>query len=159
MSYTAIATARDGGSPSVGVEGADLDVALNTPQELGGRGGAGANAEQLLAAGYASCLLSALRLAALQRNLDVAGAEVRCELKLVGREGAFEASAQLEAHIPSLSEAAARDLLAAACAAWPYAADRGGKIPEVQLAGPRGEAAGAPDRAAPQEAADRRGYA
>ncbi|HEX2559402.1 MAG TPA: OsmC family protein [Phenylobacterium sp.] len=159
MTYTAIATARDGASPSVAVEGADLDLALSTPPELGGRGGAGANAEQLLAAGYASCLLSALRLAALQRQLDVSGAEVRCVLDLVGRGAAFEASARLEADIPSLPEATARELLEAACAAWPYAADRGVKIPNVELAG-AGEARGAtPDVAARQEATDGGGYA
>lgn len=157
MTYSAKATARNGGSPRVEVAAADLDLPLTTPKELGGPGGEGANAEQLLAAGYASCLLSALRLAALQRNLDVGGAEVRCELRLFSREGVFDASAHLEADIPSLPRDVARDLLQAACSAWPYAAERGGKLPQVELA-PNGGSA-PPDTAARQEAADGGGYA
>jgi hypothetical protein len=36
-------------------------LALTTPRELGGSGGAGTNPEQLFAAGYSSCFLGALK--------------------------------------------------------------------------------------------------
>ena len=41
-----------------------LDVQLANPVELGGEGGLGANPEQLFAAGYSACFLSALKLVA-----------------------------------------------------------------------------------------------
>ncbi len=41
-----------------------LDVKLTTPQALGGPGGEGTNPEQLFAAGYSACFLSALKLVA-----------------------------------------------------------------------------------------------
>ncbi|MET0503981.1 MAG: Ohr family peroxiredoxin, partial [Luteibacter sp.] len=41
-----------------------LDVKLDTPRELGGAGGPGTNPEQLFAAGYSACFLSALKFVA-----------------------------------------------------------------------------------------------
>src|SRR5688572_20521502 len=38
-----------------------LSVALSTPKQLGGAGGPGTNPEQLFAAGYSACFLSALK--------------------------------------------------------------------------------------------------
>lgn len=158
LSYTAQATAREGPRPSVGIEGADLDLELNTPEPLGGAGGPGTNAEQLLAAGYAACLLSALRLAALARGVEIGDAEVRCTLDLRGRDGRFEASARLQVDIPSLPGDVAQALLDAACAAWPYAPERGDVRPQAELARGSGSAGG-DDVAARQEAADGAGYA
>ena len=39
-----------------------VDVLLSLPAEMGGKGGAGTNPEQLFAAGYAACYMGALRL-------------------------------------------------------------------------------------------------
>ena len=39
-----------------------VDVLLSLPTEMGGKGGAGTNPEQLFAAGYAACYMGALRL-------------------------------------------------------------------------------------------------
>ncbi len=39
-----------------------IDVLLSLPAEMGGKGGAGTNPEQLFAAGYAACYMGALRL-------------------------------------------------------------------------------------------------
>ena len=58
--YTAVATStggRDG--KSVSSDGL-LDVRIAPPKELGGPGGA-TNPEQLFAAGYSACFLSALK--------------------------------------------------------------------------------------------------
>ena len=62
--YTATVTStggRDG--RSVSSDGL-LDVALTTPRELGGAGGEATNPEQLFAAGYSACFLSALKFVA-----------------------------------------------------------------------------------------------
>ena len=37
-----------------------IDIKLTTPKEMGGAGAAGANPEQLFAAGYAACFIGAL---------------------------------------------------------------------------------------------------
>lgn len=62
--YTATVTStggRDG--RSVSNDGL-LDVKLTTPRELGGAGGEATNPEQLFAAGYSACFLSALKFVA-----------------------------------------------------------------------------------------------
>ena len=72
--YTASATAsgegRNGHSRSFdGI----IDVDLATPVEMGGPGGA-TNPEQLFAAGYAACFLSALKLIARRQKSPAADA-------------------------------------------------------------------------------------
>lgn len=62
--YKAHATASGGGREDGKARSDDgkVDVKLSTPAEMGGKGGDGTNPEQLFAAGYAACYLSALRL-------------------------------------------------------------------------------------------------
>jgi lipoyl-dependent peroxiredoxin len=63
-SYTTAATAMAGEATRVRSDDGRLELALSTPTELGGPGGDGTNAEQLLASGYAACFFSALQYAA-----------------------------------------------------------------------------------------------
>ena len=62
--YTAHATASGGGREDgrSATDDGKIDVKLSTPKEMGGKGGDGANPEQLFATGYAACFLGALRL-------------------------------------------------------------------------------------------------
>ncbi len=46
-----------------------LSVELSTPKALGGVGGPGTNPEQLFAAGYSACFLSALKFVAPKQNV------------------------------------------------------------------------------------------
>jgi osmotically inducible protein OsmC len=62
--YTAQATATGGRDGRAVSSDNVLDVALSTPRELGGPGGPGTNPEQLFAAGYSACFLSALKFVA-----------------------------------------------------------------------------------------------
>jgi len=62
--YTATATATGGRDGRAQSSDRVLDVALSTPRELGGAGGAGTNPEQLFAAGYSACFLGALKFVA-----------------------------------------------------------------------------------------------
>jgi Ohr subfamily peroxiredoxin len=48
-----------------------LDVKLATPRELGGAGGVGTNPEQLFAAGYSACFLSAMKFIAARDKLKL----------------------------------------------------------------------------------------
>lgn len=106
---------------------------MSTPDELGGAGGPGANPEELLAAGYAGCLLQALRLEGMKRGVEISGAEVTCIANLAGDSSRFTLDISLEISVPSLSNEEAQDLLAAACATWPYADGRDPHPPEVRL--------------------------
>ena len=62
--YTAHATASGGGRDEGRTASDDgrVDLRLSVPPSMGGSGGDGTNPEQLFAAGYAACYLSALRL-------------------------------------------------------------------------------------------------
>lgn len=64
--YRTSATANGGRDGRSKTKDGSLDVKLTTPKELGGPGGEGNNPEQLFAAGYSACFLSALKLAASQ---------------------------------------------------------------------------------------------
>jgi Ohr subfamily peroxiredoxin len=133
LRYRTVAVARDGAPPWVRSDDGALQAELSTPEALGGAGGAGTNAEQLLAAGYAACLLSAMRFEGLRHGLDAGGAEVRCRVELTGSEAGFSVDVALEATAPRLGSEDARRLLEAACAAWPYAEGRERKL-RVELA-------------------------
>jgi osmotically inducible protein OsmC len=53
-----------------------LDVDLDVPSEMSGKGGPGTNPEQLFAAGYAACFQSTLTRIAFGRKLDLTGPHV-----------------------------------------------------------------------------------
>ena len=86
--YTASATAtgegRNGHSRS---SDGIVDVDLATPVEMGGPGGA-TNPEQLFAAGYAACFLSALKLIARRKKADIRDAAVTADVGLNATERA-----------------------------------------------------------------------
>src|SRR5690554_4608510 len=70
--YTAHATATGGREGTAKSDTGELDVKLAAPKELGGTGSKGANPEQMFAAGYAACFLSAMKLAAGEKNINLA---------------------------------------------------------------------------------------
>ena len=62
--YRARARATGGRDGRARIADAGLDLQLSVPRELGGAGGAGANPEQLFAAGYSACFIGALKMVA-----------------------------------------------------------------------------------------------
>src|SRR5690606_35149489 len=62
--YTGTATSTGGREGRSSTSDGKLDLALSTPRGLGGPGGEGTNPEQLFAAGYSACFLSALKFVA-----------------------------------------------------------------------------------------------
>ncbi len=59
--YTAHATSTGGRTGSTESSDGAIKLALVTPKELGGAGGAGANPEQLFANGYSACFIGAMK--------------------------------------------------------------------------------------------------
>ena len=131
--YTASATAsgegRNGHSRS---SDGIVDVDLATPVEMGGPGGA-TNPEQLFAAGYAACFLSALKLIARRLKLRVADAAVTADISLnPNGAGGFVLAAALHVEMSGVDQATADDLVAKAHQVCPYSNATRGNI-EVAL--------------------------
>lgn len=105
---------RDGVSRS---DDGRLDVTLSSFTS----GGPGTNPEQLLAAGWSSCYIGALHLAAAERKLRLPeGVRVDAEVDL-GRSGTeYHLQARLEVHIPGLALDVAQELAERAHATCPY---------------------------------------
>jgi Ohr subfamily peroxiredoxin len=110
---------RDGRSTTL--DGA-VDVKLTTPKELGGPGGEGVNPEQLFAAGYAACFLSALKLVASKGGRTIASdATVTSKVGIGPRAaGGFGLEVALEISLPGLARGDAEALVAKADEICPY---------------------------------------
>lgn len=110
--YRTSATAtggRDGGR-ATSVDGV-LDVPLALPKELGGPGGAATNPEQLFAAGYAACFLSAIKFVAGQQNVKVpADAKVTAEVGLGQIPGGFGIVVELKVSVPGVDRATVEEV-------------------------------------------------
>lgn len=69
--YRTQATSTGGRTGSSRTADGALEVTLVTPKELGGPGGTGNNPEQLFAAGYSACFLSAIKFVAGQKKVKL----------------------------------------------------------------------------------------
>lgn len=120
--YTAHATATGGRDGRATSSDKHLDVALNTPRELGGAGGDGTNPEQLFAAGYAACFLSALKFVALHTKVQLpADAAVHAEVGIGPNDkGGFGLAVSLQVALPGMAADAAQSLVNKAHEVCPY---------------------------------------
>ena len=120
--YTARASANKGRQGRAVSDDERLDVQLSTPSELGGDGGPGTNPEQLFAAGYAACFMSAMGLVAQQAKIKLPdGSKVDAEVGIGPRdEGGFGLEVTLIAHLPGLDEAQGQTLLEQTEQVCPY---------------------------------------
>jgi len=132
--YRTSAKAVGGRDGRTGTLDGALDVKLATPKELGGAGGDGVNPEQLFAAGYAACFLSALKVVAGQAKVKVpAEADVTAEVGIGPRsEGGFGLEVALAVTLPGIEKAEAEDLVAKAHEVCPYSNATRGNI-DVKL--------------------------
>lgn len=120
---------RDGRSVS---DDGLLDVKLSPPKALGGAGGA-TNPEQLFAAGYSACYLSALKHVAGMKKVAVpADAAVGASVDIGPIAQGFGLAVQLVVHLPGLDRAVAQDLMDSAHQVCPYSNATRGNI-EVGL--------------------------
>jgi lipoyl-dependent peroxiredoxin len=105
-----------------------LDLDLSVPRELDGPGGPGTNPEQLFAAAYSACFHSALRGLARSVGVDASHSTVTAEVG-VGPEGdVFGLAVTLVISVPSLDQAATRELAEAAHQRCPYSRATRGNI-------------------------------
>jgi osmotically inducible protein OsmC len=120
--YTAHATATGGRDGRAASDDKRLDVPLNTPKELGGAGGAGTNPEQLFAAGYAACFLSAMKFVAAPTNAHLPPAPNHTADVGIGPNdrGGFGLAVSLEVALPGMEAGAAQALVNKAHEVCPY---------------------------------------
>jgi osmotically inducible protein OsmC len=121
--YTTSATATGGRDGRATVKDHALEVKLSTPKELGGGGGEGNNPEQLFAAGYAACFLSALKFVASQGGTAKVpnDATVTSTVGIGPRsEGGFGLDVALAVSLPGVEKDAAEDLVHKAHEVCPY---------------------------------------
>jgi len=127
--YTAQATAVGGREGRAVTSDGVLDVALSTPRELGGAGGPGTNPEQLFAAGYSACFLSALKYVAGQEKTALPA-----ESQVTGRVGigpiatGFGIQAELTISVPGMSRERLQALVDKAHVVCPYSNATRGNI-------------------------------
>jgi Ohr subfamily peroxiredoxin len=102
-----------------------LDVKLSTP----GTPGTGTNPEQLFAAGWSACFMSAIGLAAAQRKIPLPpDRAIDAEVDLGTNDGGFVLRARLNVSLPGLDRGVAQTLVDAAHQLCPYSKATHGNI-------------------------------
>jgi osmotically inducible protein OsmC len=106
-----------------------LDVKLTRPKELGGAGEAGSNPEQLFAAGYSACFLSAMKFVGGRDKIAVpADASVAGTVGIGPIPTGFGIEAELKISLPGMNRDEAEKLVAAAHIVCPYSNATRGNI-------------------------------
>ncbi|MEX2252559.1 MAG: organic hydroperoxide resistance protein [Thermoleophilaceae bacterium] len=108
-----------------------LDVRIEPPTELGGSG-EGTNPEQLFAAGFASCFLSALKLVAGKREVPADDATVDSDVHLFSEGRGFKLGVTLRVAMPGVDQDTAQKMVETAHEVCPYSNATRGNI-EVEL--------------------------
>ncbi len=127
--YTASATATgDGRNGHTRSSDGIIDQELATPVEMGGPGGA-TNPEQLFAAGYAACFLSALKLIARREKAPIADAAVTADVGIGPNDaGGFGLTVALHVEMSGVDQPTAQKLADAAHQVCPYSNATRGNI-------------------------------
>ena len=114
---------RDGGASRT--DDGRLEVKLSLP----GTPGTGTNPEQLFAVGWSACYLSAIKLLAGKRKIELpADAAVDAEVDLGLTHGVHGLAARLNVHLPGVDRQAAQGLADAAHGVCPYSRATHGNI-------------------------------
>jgi Ohr subfamily peroxiredoxin len=133
--YETQATAIGGRAGSAASVDGALRVRLALPEALGGSGGDGTNPEQLFAAGYAACFLSAIRSVAGREKITIADdANVTATVDICTCDDGpgFGLAVTLAVDLPSVDRATAERVVNAAHQACPYSNATRGNI-DVRL--------------------------
>ena len=133
--YEAQATAIGGRTGSAASADGMLRVALAMPRALGGQGGIGTNPEQLFAAAYAACFLSAIRSAAGRHKTLIANdSNVTATVGIGHRDNSegFGLAVGISVDLPGVEPAVADTIVAEAHRNCPYSNALRGNI-EVAL--------------------------
>ena len=110
-----------------------LNVKLTRPRELGGAGEAGTNPEQLFAAGYSACFLSAMKFVANRDKIAIpADTSVESTIGIGAIPNGFGIEAELRVSLPGMPRGEAEALVEKAHVVCPYSNATRGNI-DVRL--------------------------
>lgn len=128
IAYTARAEVTGGRDGRGATDDGKLEVALQTPKEMGGSG-EGTNPEQLFAVGYGACFQGALGLAGKEMGVDTSKSVVNAEVG-IGKEGeSFGISVKLSVSIPGIDKDQAQKVVDRTHELCPYSKATRGNIP------------------------------
>jgi Ohr subfamily peroxiredoxin len=114
---------RDGGASRT--SDGRLEVKLSSP----GAAGTGTNPEQLFAAGWSACFLSAIKLVAAKKKIALpADPAIDAEVDLGTTQGVFGLAARLNVSLPGMERETAQALVDAAHQVCPYSRATRGNI-------------------------------
>ena len=123
--YTAKAHTTGGRDGASRTSDGRLDVKLSMP----GAPSNGTNPEELFAAGWSACFLSAIKVVALRTKVAVpADAAIDAEVDLGTSHGAYGLAARLNVSLPGMDRATAQSLVNAAHQVCPYSIATRGNI-------------------------------
>jgi osmotically inducible protein OsmC len=106
-----------------------LNVKLTRPREMGGAGGEGTNPEQLFAAGYSACFLSAMKFVANRDKTAIpADASVESTIGIGAIPNGFGIEAELRVSLPGMPRHEAHALVEKAHVVCPYSNATRGNI-------------------------------
>jgi osmotically inducible protein OsmC len=131
--YTAIAHASGGGRDGrVLSEDNRIDMDTRVPKEMGGTG-EGTNPEQLFAAGYSACYLSAIHGVGRHLKLDTKDAGVSASVS-IGKTGeiAYGLAVELDVYLPNVPADRRQEVVDLADKTCPYSNATRGNV-EVKL--------------------------
>src|SRR5574343_289134 len=104
-----------------GLPDGTLQLALSTPKELGGAGGAGTNPEQLFAAGYSACFIGAMKAVGGMQKIKVPDdVSITAQVGIGPIPGGFGIQVSMAIRVPGFSKEDAEALVAAAHQVCPY---------------------------------------
>jgi len=114
---------RDGGASRT--DDGRLQITLSQP----GTPGNGTNPEQLFAAGWSACFLSAIKLVAGKKKIQLPGdIAIDAEVDLGLAHGVHNLAARLDVVLPGMNQEVAQSLVEAASHACPYSLATSGNI-------------------------------
>ena len=126
--YTAAAHTTGGRDGTSRSDDGRLEVKLSSP----GAPGTGTNPEQLFAAGWSACFLSAMRVVAGKTKVTLpANLAIDAEVDLGTTHGAYGLAARLNVSLPGMERQAAQALVDAAHQVCPYSLATRGNIEVV----------------------------
>ncbi|MBX2993451.1 MAG: organic hydroperoxide resistance protein [Bdellovibrionaceae bacterium] len=119
--YRGKSQATGGRDGRVSSQDGGFEMRLTTPKELGGGGGAGANPEQLFAAGYSACFIGAMKFVAGQEKIKLPDDTSITGIVGIGQiPGGFGIETELQVSIPGMDKAQAQALVEKAHKVCPY---------------------------------------
>lgn len=130
--YAAHATVTGGRDGTGKTDDGRLDVKLDVPEGLGGKGGDGTNPEQLFAVGWAACFEGAL--GGVSGDTDVSGVTIDVTVEIGKGGDGLGLQATLDVTLPGIDDAAAKKLVHDAHQVCPYSKATRGNVPTTLIA-------------------------